>query len=148
MQLSFNAAEVEPSSSFDPIPAGTYTAEITDSKEKDTKSGNGSYLELTFSIIEGEFMNRLIWVRLNLKNPNATAVEIAQKDLSAICRATGVMNLTDSSQLHGKPMKVKVSVRKSAEYGDSNEIKSYESADSKTTTATSAPSEKSDRPWS
>ena len=40
----FNANEVEPNSSFEPIPAGKYLAAITASETKPTKSGNGSYL--------------------------------------------------------------------------------------------------------
>jgi len=44
----FNAHSVEPMADFEPIPAGKYVAVITDSEMKPTKSGNGSYLELTF----------------------------------------------------------------------------------------------------
>ena len=39
--LNFNANEVEPSTGFDPIPAGKYQAVITDSEMKPTKTGNG-----------------------------------------------------------------------------------------------------------
>lgn len=153
MQLNFNAATVDPSSSFDPIPSGWYVAEIIESEEKDTKSGNGSYLQLTFKVIEGEYSERQIWARLNLNNPNSTAVEIAQKDLSAICHAVNEMNLTDSAQLHGKPMRIKVSVRPaSGDYDASNEIKGYEPLNgSKPTMAVNntAGDKKSgnDRPW-
>ncbi len=83
----FDATTVEPTTDYDPIPAGKYLAVITDSEMKSTKSGNGEYLELTFQIIEGEFKNRNQWARLNLDNPNPKAVQIAQGELSAICRA-------------------------------------------------------------
>ena len=56
--LNFNADEVAPSTSHDPIPAGKYQAVITDSELKMTKSGTGSYLELTFEITDGEFEKR------------------------------------------------------------------------------------------
>ena len=151
MKLNFNAAEIEPSSSFDIIPAGWYTAEISDSEQKDTKSGNGSYLQLTFRIIEGEHINSLVWARLNLDNPNATAVEIAQKDLSAICHAVNELNLTDSSQLHNKPMKIQVKVRPaSADFDASNEIKAYEPIGSNPVAATGATEQTASakqRPW-
>ena len=88
---NFNANEVEPNAEFDPVPAGKYLAVITASEMKPTKSGTGSYLELTFQIIEGQYQNRNLWARLNLDNPNATAVAMARGDLSAICRAIGVM---------------------------------------------------------
>ena len=73
----FNANEVEPTTDFDPIPAGKYLAVITESESKPNKAGTGSYLQLTFQVIEGEYKNRFLWARLNLDNPNQTAVKIA-----------------------------------------------------------------------
>jgi hypothetical protein len=79
----FNANDVEPNSAFEPIPAGKYLAAITASETKQNKAGNGSYLELTLSLLEGAYQGRQLWARLNLDNPNATAVKIARGDLSA-----------------------------------------------------------------
>ena len=92
----FNANEVEPSASFEALPAGKYLAAITDSEMKPTKNGSGSYLQLTFTILEGDCKGRVVWARLNLVNPNQTAVKIAQSELSAVCRAAGVMTPKDS----------------------------------------------------
>ena len=126
----FNAAEVEPQGSFEPIPAGWYTAMITDSEFKPTKNGNGEYLQLRLDVIEGEHEGRVLFDRLNLNNPNQTAVEIAQRQLSAICRAVGVMTPQDSNDLHDKPLKVKVSIRPAGNgYEASNEVKAYEAVD-------------------
>ena len=126
----FNAADVEPQGSFEPIPAGWYSAMITDSEFKATKNGNGEYLQLRLDVIEGEHEGRVLFDRLNLNNPNQTAVEIAQRQLSAICRAVGIMTPSDSSELHDKPLKVKVSIRPAGNgYEASNEIKAYESAE-------------------
>jgi len=66
------------------MPVGKYIAVITDSEMKPTKSGSGNYLQLKFQIVEGEYANRLLWVRLNLDNTNATAVKIARLPLSEI----------------------------------------------------------------
>ena len=126
----FNAAEVEPQGSFEPIPAGWYTAMITDSEFKPTKNGNGEYLQLRLDVIEGEHEGRVLFDRLNLNNPNQTAVEIAQRQLSAICRAVGVMTPQDSNDLHDRPLKVKVSIRPAGNgYEASNEVKAYEAVD-------------------
>ena len=123
----FNANEVEPVSGFDPLPEGKYAAAITDSEKKPTKSGTGSYLQLTFTVIEGEYKNRVIWARLNLENPNATATKIARAELSAICRAVGVMQPRDSVELHNIPLVITVKSRKRADTGDlDSEIKGYE----------------------
>ncbi len=68
-----------------------------------------------------------MWARLNLNNPNDQAVGIARSELSSICRAVGVMKLTDSAQLHDLPLIIKVSQRKNPESGEiGNEIKGYE----------------------
>ena len=123
----FDASQVDPNSGFDPVPAGKYLAVITASENKPTKRGNGEYLQLTFQIFEGEYKNRLLWVRLNLKNPNAEAVKIVRGELSAICRAAGVMKPADSSNLHHIPMLITVRCAKRDDTGDiTNEISKYE----------------------
>ncbi len=122
----FNANDVEPNSSFEPIPAGKYLAAITASGTKPTKSGGGSYLELTFSILDGDYKGRQLWARLNLDNPNATAVKIARGDLSAICRAVNVMQPKDSVDLHNLPLIINVKLKKRADNDElTNEIKGF-----------------------
>lgn len=123
----FNANEVEPAVGFDPIPAGKYLAIISDSAMKPTKNGSGQYLELTFQVLEGEFKGRLLWARLNLDNPNALTVKIARAELSAICRAVGVMAPKDSVELHNLPLVIKVSSKQRDDNGElTNVIKGYE----------------------
>jgi len=122
----FNANDVEPTTEFDPVPAGKYLAVITESEVKPNKSGTGSYLQFTFQIIEGEFKSRFLWARLNLDNPNATAVKIARAELSAICRAVGVMAPNDSVELHDLPLVISVKCKKREDTGEiTNEIKGY-----------------------
>jgi hypothetical protein len=122
----FNANHVEPTTEFEPIPAGKYLAAITDSEVKPTKSGSGSYLQLAFQIVEGEFKGRFVWARLNLDNANSTAVQIARAELSAICRAVGVMTPNDSVELHNLPLVITVKCKKRDDTGEiSNEIKGY-----------------------
>lgn len=125
-QLNFNAAEVQPLEEFDAIPAGTYEAVITDSVMKPTKNGTGNYLELTVEIIAGDYKGRKLWSRLNLQNQSVKAVEIARRELSAICRATGVMNPGDSSELHNLPIMISVKTRKREDDGTvQNEISGW-----------------------
>ena len=130
MDLSgFNAAEIEPNTAYEPIPAGWYQVVITDSEQKPTKAMTGSYLQMTMEVIDGLHKGRKVFERLNLDNPNQTAVEIAQRTLSAICRATGVMTPRQSGELHDKPMMAKIAVKPAANgYDASNEVKGYEPA--------------------
>ena len=122
----FDAREVEPQAALEPIPAGKYLAIITNSEMKATKNGDGSFLELVFQVIEGEYKGRKLWDRLNLDNTNPTAVQIARSQLSALCRATGVMTPRDSVELHNLPLIAVVAVKRRDDNGElANEIKGY-----------------------
>jgi hypothetical protein len=124
-ELNFDATTVEPMNDFSPIPVGEYIAVITASDMKDTKSGSGKYLQLTYQIVEGEYKNRLIFENINLINSNEVAVQIAQKTLSSICHAVGVLHPQDSVELHDKPLMIKVGIRPaSGEYQEQNIVKS------------------------
>jgi len=126
----FNALEVEPQTSMEPLPAGWYKCVISETEEKPTKAGTGSYLQLQLDVIEGQYQGRKAFDRLNLKNPNQTAVEIAQRTLSSICRAVNVPNPRDSYELCDKPLMVKVAVRPAdGQYDASNDIKGYAACD-------------------
>ena len=134
----FDANQVEPSASFEPLPAGKYLATVTESEMKPTKAGTGHFLQLTFQVIDGPHKGRFLWARLNLDNPNQTAVKIAQSELSAICRAVGVLVPKDSVELHNLPLVITVRCRKRQDTGEiTNEIAGYAK---KETPAQAAPS--------
>jgi len=149
MDLSgFNAENVEPNAPRDPVPAGWYKAVIAASEEKPTKAQTGSYLQMTLEIIEGDHMGRKVTERLNLNNPNATAIEIAQRTLSSICRAVGVMTPRSSDDLHDKPMMVKIKVKPGdANYGASNEIDDYAAPNNAATSKPGEPGSGATPPW-
>jgi len=131
----FNANAVAPATGeFRVVAPGVYPAMITDSEIVNTSSGTGRMLKLDFEICDGPEKGARITERLNLWNPSAQAVEIAQKQFSAICHA--VMNeqerdnVSDSSQLHNRPMEITVGVetfekRDGSGTGNSNKITKY-----------------------
>lgn len=121
----FDATNVAPSEDFSPIPVGEYSAHIVDSDVKPTKNNTGHYAELEFEVTAGEFKGRRVWACLNLDNPNPKAVEIAQRELSAICHAVGVLQVTDTQQLHYKPLVIRVDIEERDGYGPRNVIKAY-----------------------
>lgn len=124
--LNFDATQVDPSTAYEPLPPGKYLVEITESEMKATKSGNGEMLQLEYTVIDGEFKNRKIWDRLCLRHSNPQTVEIAEANLSAICHATGVMQLSDSVQLHHSPFVISVKCKVDESTGEThNEVKSY-----------------------
>ncbi len=144
----FNANDVEPTTAFDPLPAGKYLAAITASEMKPTKAGDGSYLELELTVLEGEHKDRKLWDRLCLNHPNAQAVQIARGTLSAICRAAGVMQPTDSVELHNIPLVVTVKVKKRSDNGElANEVAGYAARQAAAGTPQQAPASEATPPW-
>ena len=145
---NFNANEVEPSVAFEPVPAGKYIAAITASEMKSTKKGDGSYLELEFTILEGDCQGRKVWDRLCINHPNSLTQKIAQGSLSAICRSVGVLQPGDSCQLHNLPLQITAKLKKRKDTGDlTNEIKGYASKKAAEGKPQQAPAGDGTPPW-
>lgn len=130
--LNLDLRNTQADTGADPIPAGWYMAMIDESSLVDTKGGTGNkMLKLRFNIIEGQFANRKVFTNFNIIHSNVMTQEIAQKQLKAVCVAVGHHGLiTDSAELHAKPCRIKVKIRKATdEYEASNDIVSYLSKD-------------------
>jgi len=128
----FNSATVEPQAPRDdtPLPAGLYTAEITNSEIKDLKSGNGVGLSLEFTVIDpAPYARRKVWTSLNIKHTNAQAEQIGQSQLSALCRSVGISVLEDSDQLFQRVVRIRTKIRPGdGQYGPKAEVSGFEAA--------------------
>lgn len=149
--MGFDATKHEPSTGdFEPLPVGEYMAVITASEMKTTRAGDGEYLALTFQVIDGPHKGRNLWSNLNLKNPSEKAVQIAHGELSAICRAVGVLTPRDSAELHNIPLIVKVKIEARKDTGEqTNRITSYKARvnHQAVSTAAAAPGAPAAHPW-
>lgn len=125
-------------SDYDALPAGEYKAVIVESERKPTKSGGGHLLNVKFQIIDGQYKNRTVFDRFNLWNASEKAKLIAQQQFKKVCEAVNVMSPKDSSELHMKPLMIKLAVTE-YEGKERNEVKGYKAALSG---ASSAPAEK------
>lgn len=125
-QIAFDASTVAPQQSFSPIPAGVYVAQVVDSDLKPLKSGNGEGLSLTMEVLDGECRGRKVFANLNIRHTNPEAQRIGQSQLSALCHAAGVIRLQDTTQLHNKPLRMRVKIRKQEGYDDRNEVSGFE----------------------
>jgi len=122
--LGFDASNIEPAD-FTALPTGDYAVVITDSEDKDSKKGS-KYLALTFQVIEGQGKGRNLWHNLNLYHPRQNVQDIAQRELSAICRAVGKMTIQDSAELHNIPLRVHVVYMPAKdEFPEGNRIKKW-----------------------
>ena len=113
----------------EPLPPGPYSAQVINDEMKPTKKGDGKYIELTMEVLDGSHKGRWLFDRLNVVNPNKTAVEISERRLVEIGKACRIESLNDTNQLRGIPMKVTVKIEKSEEYGDRNVVTGYKKSD-------------------
>jgi len=125
--FDINEMPAAKSSGFEPLPAGWYTATITQAELKDTKAGTGQYIKLRYDITGPSHQGRIVFGNLNIKNPNPKAEEIGRADLGEIMRAIGLGKVTDTDQLIGGQLGIKLAIKEDAQYGASNEVKGYKS---------------------
>ena len=109
-QINFDASGVEPAVPMELLPPGKYRVQIVQSEMQATKQGDGQLLWLELDILDGPHRGRKLWDRLNLVNRSQQTVEIAQRQLSAICHAVDRIHVSDSEQLHFRPMTITVTV--------------------------------------
>lgn len=125
--INFDAKTVQPDEGrAGAIPAGWYKMVAETSELKPTQTGTGSYLNIKYSIVEGAFSNTKVYHRFNLTNPNPTAVDIGQKQLSAFCHAVGVLQVSDTAMLHNRPFFAKLKIgAATGGYEAANEITAF-----------------------
>ncbi len=126
--IQFDATGVPPDEgrNSDPIPPGWYIVAMEKSEMKPTKDGINSMLAVTFGVLEGQFKGRKIFFNFNLRHTNPQTVEIAYKQFSAVCHAVQHLQVNDSTELHGRPLKIKVKIRPAqGEYAPSNDIEAF-----------------------
>lgn len=125
---TFDSSQYDDMNDFTPLPAGKYPAHIVNSDIKTTLSGTGKYIKLEIEVLSGDFKGRKIFNNLNIENPSKEAVEIAQRELATLCRATGVLNLTDTNQLHNIPFMITVKIQPAkGDYPPQNAVTGYAS---------------------
>ena len=132
LPTTFDANALEPNAPRDnaPLPAGLYTVEITGADVKPLKSGKGTGLSLEYTVIDpAPHAKRKVWQNLNIKHENAQAEQIAQGELSALCRVVGIPVLDDSDQLFQKILRIRTKVRDAqGDYPARAEVAGYEAA--------------------
>lgn len=114
MQLiqAFDAQQYDPTQGVGSLPIGKHPVIVESSEVKANKANDGGYLQLNLRIIDGPQQGTTGAYRLNLYHSNQQTVEIAHRQLSAICHVIGVFQVTDSSQLHNLPFLIEVGPQK------------------------------------
>lgn len=128
---NYNVNDLPEQEDFEAIPAGEYMVKIVESELKDTKSGNGKYIKLRLDILGPSYQGRVLFSNINIRNANPKAEEIGRKELGSLLRAIGLASLTDTVQLIGGDLIVKVN-KTEDDYngGFKNEVKRYKAISS------------------
>lgn len=147
LQESFDINTLPQNTSFDCLPDGWYSATIGGADLKDTKAGTGQYISIKYTINGPTHAGRVVFGNLNIKNPNPKAEEIGRQQLGEIMRAIGVAKVTDTDQLVGGSLSIKLSTSESEQYGDSNDVKGFKPIGDKESQAPDASLAKSAPPW-
>jgi hypothetical protein len=115
-----------PQGNYDPLPPGWYTATISRAELKRTKDGSGQYIKVRYDITGPIHQGRLVFGSLNIKNSSAKAEEIGRQQLGELMRAIGLAKVTDTDQLIGGSLQIKVDVRAATDqYSADNEVKGF-----------------------
>jgi hypothetical protein len=126
-EFNVNDLPVGNTGNFEPLPAGWYSCTISQAELKDTKAGTGQYIKLRYDITGPTHQGRVVFGNLNIKNANPKAEEIGRQQLGDIMRAIGLAKVTDTDQLIGGQIGIKLEVKQDAQYGASNEVKGFKS---------------------
>lgn len=128
---TFSAQELpQDQGSFDPIPAGWYTATIAGAELRQTKAGTGEYIAVQYNVTGPTHEGRVVFGNLNIRNPNPKAEEIGLRQLGDIMRCIGLASVQDTDQLIGGTLQIKVSIKTdpTGQYEPSNEVKGFKTA--------------------
>jgi hypothetical protein len=135
----FDTNSVEPAAGFEALPAGWYPVQISNAEIMDTRSGTGKYLKLELEVIGDHHAGRRVFARMNIVNPNPQAVQIAMRELAAVGQALNLAAITDTAELIGGQLQVKLVIKAEAGQEPQNEVKGYKPLGETASPAAQAP---------
>jgi hypothetical protein len=124
---TFEADNLPQGNSYEALPAGWYNVNVTGAELKNTKAGNGQYIAVRYDVTGPTHQGRVVFGNLNIKNPNPKAEEIGRQQLGELMRAIGLARVTDTDQLIGGSLQIKLEVKHQEGYEPSNDVKGYKS---------------------
>ena len=123
---TFDANDLPQGNTYEPLPAGWYTATIADAELKTTKDGSGQYIKVRYDITGPTHQGRVVFGNINIRNQSVKAEEIGRQQLGELMRAIGLARITDTDQLIGGVLQIKLGVRAATEeYSAQNEVKGF-----------------------
>ena len=111
---------------YDPLPPGWYDATIGAAEVKPTKDGTGQYIKVKYQITGPTHSGRIVFGNINVRNASQKAEEIGRQQLGELMRALNIPRLTDTDQLIGGMLAIKLDIRAATEqYAAQNEVRGF-----------------------
>ena len=135
LDMEINVQDRQPGSgNFDPLPPGWYDATISISELRPTNDGTGKYIYVQYDITGPTHQGRVVFGRMNIQNKSPAAEKIGRENVMDIASAIGIPRVTDSDQLIGGRLSIKLSISPARTdqntgktYDASNDVKGYKS---------------------
>jgi len=119
--------EEAPDIEFEPLPVGTYVAQVEKAELRTTSAGTGEYISIRWKILEADnerYVGRTVFQNINIVNPSEMAVKIGKGQLKQIAKAMGLSAITDTDELLGTPVRIVLKIRPPQNgYDATNEVK-------------------------
>lgn len=145
-----DATEISYDNANSVVPAGWYDAEIKKAEILETKAG-GHRINVRYDITGPTHAGRVVFGSININHPTNPKVGEIGKEQLALIAAALQKRISDTDDIVGGQLRIKVKINKSEQYGESNDIATWGRASSAMpsapSSATSAPKSGSTPPW-
>ncbi len=90
------------------------------------KDGSGQYIKIKYQVTGPTHSGRVVFGNINVRNASQKAEEIGRQQLGELMRALNIPRLTDTDQLIGGMLGIKLDVRAATEqYAAQNEVRGF-----------------------
>jgi len=125
LDVPFETEREEATPAFPLLPRDRYKAEIVKAMAGSTKNGKGYSVNLTWSIVEGEHENRVVFQSILIQHESEEAQKYGRQKFKDVLVALGIKEtVSDLSVLLNKPCLVGIVIHedKTGQYQPKNEI--------------------------
>ena len=113
---------------FDPLPPDWYPVVADEVSLHKNKAGTGRYIKVRFSVTDGQYKGRKLFVYYNVEHNNTQTQEIGRAQLSACMAAIGIRTLNNPNDMKNKPLQVRVKLAPSRNGDEENKVNGYRAA--------------------
>ena len=126
LDTTYDVSELPQSSGYDVLPAGWYSASISEATLNTTRNGTGQYIKVRYDITGPSHQGRVVWGNLNIRNQNPKAEDIGRQQFGELMRAIGLSRVKDTDQLIGGQLQIKLTIRPAeGQYEAQNDVKGF-----------------------